>query len=1527
MKRKLQHLLCLQLLFFLSITAYALPTIDKVEATDSKCKSDGQIVVTVSGTTGTVKYGLDYYDNGVVSPYIQLPQASNVFTGLPPRTYIVRVYDDVTGSNSPVSQEVVVGGSYSSMSFATVPAAGMDNFALCDDNGVLTFQVKGGTLPYTYKVTNTTSGKVYTQTITSAYTYYSFKNLDAGKYQIEVSDGCEVLTAPSLITVTSTGGYYKNGIQSFDASLTTRNHTTSGTDCSTLNVIWYNYSSVKLNGAYMQNGYYSNFQYIIEYPAGSGTYTALSGVNSSTVNIRITNFDPSVSLKYKIGVKSKCQSDIVWDPQIYTVPETTVRVSMGSYYGYTYDGFCNVESGSLYFYTSVTGLNNPCAVKYPLTLTYQNTSNNTITTETWTKDNGTYFYPTITMLPNVPYNIKITDSSGAVLYSTNNYSISTQTPYAYVRVDEINQSFIKDCDNYDQFALNYYLNTSASSGAKYKNIVGGHMKFEITSGPTSKAPKTVEVTTTNSTYFPLWSDLEYGKYDIKISYYNAGVDPDKATPCKVLTSTINMPKAVYGFQLEKPELVSPVCNVYNIRVKGTYLNSSGASVNNTSAYYMFTAFLMKKGSSTILQTRSGYSYYYVDSDTYKAIFNDVAPGEYTIKVTNYYNQINSSNPNPCFIGEVDVTILPQVAPTIDVLRSGGISCTDGGQTNLTVNIESGGTKPFKYKMKNFYDSDANYTPWQPSNVFNGVSPGKYMVSVLDSCGYETTGQISVFNGSDQFLVIKGEVPGSTGHICKDKPTVLSVLSVGPVISYAWYKDGNLIAGATGPTYTITNADDADKGKYTVKINNGLCELESSVYIIAVDPIPATPIIVATGCGTASTTLTISNHVSGQTYTWYRDGVVISGASSDTYTTNQQGAYSAMVNEVSGKCSSHLSDIVTISSSLLYWKDNAANSNWNDASNWITANGSAVTVPPGTCTEVHIGKSSNYPNLDISVSLTNVYGTPTCDRIIFHYGGEIYAPHNLKYNQAIVQYNFGYYKGNYNNSLSNVEDTYPGHTIASKPLIARNSWQLISNPLKKMVSGDFALAGYPMTWQSNIKVLRPTLPSGSNLPLTEVNFTSPVNTNDIELSKNNHALAVKVSGYQSGVLGRADHKYLENLKGIIAYPYFEDATIMSNRPGTTYSNVRKESTLYYFNVNTLQMIYNPVGSIKRGAESYRFVFESDATNRVDTIKLVSPGSPYYKKPGYTMTITPSSSGYILIGNPFMTSISFEDLSLVNDGKFEVDGFYRFDSSTNTWVFNNSQSIISPLEAVLVRVDPTTPNYLFFPMTLADYSSTRSLPSQSSDMIVELISPESSSNSSAELSTRSGNVEKLINSEGGSSAEIYFVDNKTSDFNLIQSYDGSSTVHLGVRSSNVSEPLKLQFHNFMDAPNGTTPVLVDKLFDMRLDLTQQEEYTFYQQTLTSSSQYADNDRFEIRFVEDASSIVLSDIVIRYKDQLSVISKDVLSTITIYDIQGRQVANFDHIDNTVFYQNISLPQGIYIVKATTVNGLSKSDKIAVM
>ncbi len=54
--------------------------------------------------------------------------------------------------------------------------------------------------------------------------------------------------------------------------------------------------------------------------------------------------------------------------------------------------------------------------------------------------------------------------------------------------------------------------------------------------------------------------------------------------------------------------------------------------------------------------------------------------------------------------------------------------------------------------------------------------------------------------------------------CRGEKVTLSVAASGSGLSYQWYKDGQLVPGATGPTLTIARVTSADLGSYTVTVS-------------------------------------------------------------------------------------------------------------------------------------------------------------------------------------------------------------------------------------------------------------------------------------------------------------------------------------------------------------------------------------------------------------------------------------------------------------------------------------------------------------------------------------------------------------------------------------------------------------------------------------------------------------------------------------------------------------------------------------
>ena len=120
----------------------------------------------------------------------------------------------------------------------------------------------------------------------------------------------------------------------------------------------------------------------------------------------------------------------------------------------------------------------------------------------------------------------------------------------------------------------------------------------------------------------------------------------------------------------------------------------------------------------------------------------------------------------------------------------------------------------------------------------------------------------------------------------------------PGITYKWRKDDQVIAGQTGPQYTI-NAT----GKYYVEIDYGSCStissitksqevtvtvLNSSTNVSLVSSLDLSQQI----CPSTPTTLST---IPGYSYKWFKNGEVLNGVTTFNYTTGEAGKYSVEVN--------------------------------------------------------------------------------------------------------------------------------------------------------------------------------------------------------------------------------------------------------------------------------------------------------------------------------------------------------------------------------------------------------------------------------------------------------------------------------------------------------------------------------------------------------------------------------------------------------------------------------------------------------
>jgi hypothetical protein len=122
----------------------------------------------------------------------------------------------------------------------------------------------------------------------------------------------------------------------------------------------------------------------------------------------------------------------------------------------------------------------------------------------------------------------------------------------------------------------------------------------------------------------------------------------------------------------------------------------------------------------------------------------------------------------------------------------------------------------------------------------------------------------------------------------------------------WYKDTVAISGATNYTYDATLA-----GSYTFKAATGSCySIASNAIVVVVNNNTTTPVITANGNLTICTgqNLVLTSSVASGNQ-WYKNGIAITGAISQTYTVASAGSYTTKI--ISGTCTSAISNAIDV----------------------------------------------------------------------------------------------------------------------------------------------------------------------------------------------------------------------------------------------------------------------------------------------------------------------------------------------------------------------------------------------------------------------------------------------------------------------------------------------------------------------------------------------------------------------------------------------------------------------------------------
>ena len=122
----------------------------------------------------------------------------------------------------------------------------------------------------------------------------------------------------------------------------------------------------------------------------------------------------------------------------------------------------------------------------------------------------------------------------------------------------------------------------------------------------------------------------------------------------------------------------------------------------------------------------------------------------------------------------------------------------------------------------------------------------------------------------------------------------------PSLTYKWFKEPSLVPVATTPSLTVNQP-----GRYYVETNYGTCTSDSYSNRVTVAESSGSTATITSSKGNpfcSEDGPTILSTQAGNSYQWFNNGVVISGATGQQYQTNVAGLYSVKVDF--GGCSSN-----------------------------------------------------------------------------------------------------------------------------------------------------------------------------------------------------------------------------------------------------------------------------------------------------------------------------------------------------------------------------------------------------------------------------------------------------------------------------------------------------------------------------------------------------------------------------------------------------------------------------------------------
>lgn len=220
-----------------------------------------------------------------------------------------------------------------------------------------------------------------------------------------------------------------------------------------------------------------------------------------------------------------------------------------------------------------------------------------------------------------------------------------------------------------------------------------------------------------------------------------------------------------------------------------------------------------------------------------------------------------------------------------------------GSSSYILSVDNGANSPlqfsqlvYKWYRNNVViagETSPNLSITQPGNYYVRVDYGTCSLNAYSNIVTITFTQTETLTISTQ---------GNATNICPATGLLISSAINGTGYTYQWYKDGNLIPGATNATYNVNAA-----GEYYLIASKTGCNFTSNTLIFTENSITAsldsgTEINLLSG---QTKILSTTTNALNPTYKWYKNNVLMVNQTSSSLTVTQIGNYKAIVKQNTG----------------------------------------------------------------------------------------------------------------------------------------------------------------------------------------------------------------------------------------------------------------------------------------------------------------------------------------------------------------------------------------------------------------------------------------------------------------------------------------------------------------------------------------------------------------------------------------------------------------------------------------------------